>query len=218
MLSWCNYKIDIIEVDVRDIETFTRIEPDVAELCSWGGAKVLKKTFGERNLQVVVKSCRCRKIRSISEVIERNSCLDLQPNVYLEGWEEHRVIGFRDSDYKKLFQDLAELGPVEVLEKATIKEPSIKESYLIPLKSVLSELTDKQANSLLTALDYGYYYMPKKMTAEEIATKTKIPRTTYEEHLRKAESKIMRALAPYVRMYASREPEKLEPLPQVSNK
>jgi hypothetical protein len=43
----------------------------------------------------------------------------------------------------------------------------------------------------------------EKFLIIKIAEKHKVPRTTYEEHLRKAESKILRAIAPYVRMYAS---------------
>ena len=62
----------------------------------------------------------------------------------------------------------------------------------------------------MIALDLGYYSLPKKMTAEEIAVKNKVPRTTFEEHLRKAESKIMRAMTPYVRMYTTHSPGTLE--------
>jgi predicted DNA binding protein len=64
-------------------------------------------------------------------------------------------------------------------------------------------LTEKQVDALMAALDNGYYEVPKKKTAEEIARKYGVPRTTYEEHVRKAESKIFRAIAPYIGMYAS---------------
>jgi predicted DNA-binding protein (UPF0251 family) len=53
------------------------------------------------------------------------------------------------------------------------------------------------------------------MTAEEIATKNGVPRTTFEEHLRKAESKVLRAIAPYVRMYASKAQSTVEEPPQI---
>jgi hypothetical protein len=68
----------------------------------------------------------------------------------------------------------------------------------------------------LAALEYGYYQVPKKATAEEIATEHKVPRTTFEEHLRKAESKILRAMAPCVRMYASRPQQTVEHAPQIA--
>jgi len=209
MVGWCNGKTDVIEVDCPDIETYTRIESDLQELISWGGGgfRLIKKTFGEKNVQVVVKNCACGKIPvSISDVVQRNSCLSIPPDVYFGGWEEHRVIGFRDTDYKKLFRELERLGPVEITQKKNIPEKTIRDAFIIPLSTVLSQLTGKQAEALMIALDLGYYNLPKKMTAEEFAVKNKVPRTTFEEHLRKAESKIMRAMAPYVRMYTAHSP------------
>jgi hypothetical protein len=87
---------------------------------------------------------------------------------------------------------------------------------VISLSSVFSELTQKQVNALLSALDYGYYQVPKRLTAEEIARKQRVPRTTYEEHVRKAESKILRAMAPYMRIYASSGPGPLRGAPEIT--
>ena len=64
MIEWCNNKIHVMEVDCPDIETFTRIEPDLSELLLWKGGKVLKKNFLSGNLQLIVKTCRCCKIKS----------------------------------------------------------------------------------------------------------------------------------------------------------
>jgi predicted DNA binding protein len=217
VVGWCNDRTDVLEVECLDIETYTRIERDLAELCSWGGSKILKKTFGDKNLQVVMKTCRCNKIpTNISNIIEKNSCLTMPPTIYYGGWEQHRVMGFRESDYKKLFQDLTEVGPVQILQKKLIPEKSIRDAFVVSLSSIFFELTDKQISSLLAALDYGYYQIPKKVTAEDIALKNDVPRTTYEEHLRKAESKILQSIAPYVRMYATKSPRLLERTPQIT--
>lgn len=219
LVEWCNNRIHVMEVDCPDIETFTRIESDLEELLLWKGGKVFKKNFLDRNLQLIVKSCRCSKISpNISDVIERNSCLEIPPETFYDGWEEYRVIGFRENDYKKLFQELSELGPVEVRQKKLLPEKSLRDSFVISMPSVFSELTGKQINSLIVALEYGYYQIPKKMTAEEIALKHHVPRTTFEEHLRKAEGKVLRAIAPYVRMYASGVPGHLERAPQIAAK
>ncbi len=204
-----------MEVDCPDIETFTRIEPDLNELLLWKGGKVLKKNFLEGNLQLIVETCRCSKISpNVSDIIEGNSCLQIPPEIYFGGWEEYRVIGFRENDYKNMFQELGKLGPVEVIQKKAVAEKSLRDSFVISISSVFSELTDKQVGTLLSALEYGYYQIPKKMTAEEIAGKHKVPRTTFEEHLRKAESKVLRAMAPYVRMYATR-PQRLIEEPKI---
>lgn len=216
VVEWCNNQIHVMEVDCPDIETFSKIEPDLKELMVWKGGKVLKKNFLEGNLQLIVRTCRCSKIsQNISELIQRNSCLEMPPDTYYGGWEEYRVIGFRDSDYKRLFEELSQLGPLQILRKKVIPEKSIRDAFVISISSVFSELTGKQVNSLLAALEYGYYQVPKKTTAEEIASKHKVPRTTFEEHLRKAESKILRAMAPYVKMYASGPQRAVERAPEI---
>lgn len=219
MVEWCNNQIHVMEVDCPDIETFTRIEPDLKELLFWKGGKVLKKNFLEGNLQLIVKTCRCSKISpNVSDIIEKNSGLQMQPEVYYGGWEEYRVVGFRDNDYRKMFEELSQLGPLEIMQKKVIQEKSMRDAFVLSVSSVFSELTEKQTNSLLAAIEYGYYQVPKKMTAEEIAGKHKVPRTTFEEHLRKAESKILRAMAPYVRMYASSTQRAVEQAPEIRAK
>ena len=186
-------------------------------LIQWKGGKVLKKNFLERNLQVIVKTCRDSKIRpSVSGVVQKNSFLEISPIVYHDGWEERRVIGFREADYKRLFRGLINLGAVEILQKKVVAEGSIRDTFVISLNSVFSELTDKQLEALQVALEYGYYQVPKKATAEEIARKHRVPRTTYEEHVRKAESKIFRAMAPYIRMYTSKTLGPLQRAPEIA--
>ena len=204
VVEWCNNRIHVMEVDCPNIETFTRIEPDLKELLLWKGGRVLKKNFLEGNLQLIVKTCRCSKISpNVSELIEKNSCIELHPQTYYGGWEEYRIIGFRENDYKRLFGDLSQLGPLQIVRKKVVPEKSIRDTFAISVNSVFADLTGKQVNSLLAALEFGYYQVPKKTTAEEIANRHRVPRTTFEEHLRKAESKILRAMAPYIRMYAS---------------
>jgi predicted DNA binding protein len=215
MTEWCNNRIHVMEVDVPDIETFTRIDPDLKELLLWKGGRVLKKNFLAGNLQLIVKSCRCSKIRpSVAEIVERNSCLSIPPEVYYGGWEEYRVLGFRENDYKKLFQELEQIGQVRIMQKRITSEKNIRDTFMVSLNRVFSQLTEKQVNSLIAALESGYYQIPKKVTTTQIADRNRVPRTTYEEHLRKAESKVLQAIAPYVRLYTSGLTP-LEPAPEI---
>jgi len=219
VVQWCNNRIHVMEIDCPDIETFTRIEKDLSDLLLWKGGKVLKKSFLDRNLQVILQTCRCSKISpNVSDVVEGNSCLCLSPEVFYGGWEEYKVIGFRENDYKKMFHELGELGPVEILEKRVLPEKSLRDTFAISMSSVFSELTNKQVDSLVAALEHGYYQIPKKATAEEIALKHHTPRTTFEEHLRKAESKILRSIAPYVRLYAASDYHPGESVPEIAAK
>lgn len=216
--EWCNLRTDVLEIDCQDAETFARIEPDLQNLLRWKGARILKKTFVERNIQVVTTTCRDMKISTtISGVILRNSCLAIPPVIYHNGWEAHRVIGFRETDFKRLFKALSKLGSSEILVKKLVEEKSIKDTFVISLTSVFSGVTDKQIQAIAVALDSGYYTVPRHVTTDEIARKLGSPRTTYEEHLRKAECKVLNALAPFIRMRSHRRPEQGQAAIQIAS-
>jgi len=205
MVQWCNRRIDVLEIECRDIETFSRIAPDLQNLLLWNGGKVLGKSFGEKNIQVITKTCRDTRISpSISGAVEKNSCLEIQPVTYGDGWETHRIMGFTERDYRKLFKDLKSLGPVEVLDKSVYPEKSMIDTFAVSLSSVFRTLTVKQTEAIASALELGYYQVPKKVSTEKLAEKNGVPRTTFEEHLRKAESKVLRTLAPFIILYAQR--------------
>lgn len=69
----------------------------------------------------------------------------------------------------------------------------------------LPKLTEKQARALLAAHDAGYYEFPRKATTEEVSLSLGIARSTFEQHLNRAEHHVVRALLPIVRMRAGRE-------------
>jgi O-6-methylguanine DNA methyltransferase len=59
-------------------------------------------------------------------------------------------------------------------------------------------LTGRQAEVLLEAVRAGYYEVPRRSTVEDIARRLSLGRSTTEEHLRIAESTVVRSAAPTV--------------------
>lgn len=55
-----------------------------------------------------------------------------------------------------------------------------------------AELTSRQIMTLKTAIERGYYEIPRKITLMELASEMKISQATTAEHLRKAESYVMK--------------------------
>jgi hypothetical protein len=58
-------------------------------------------------------------------------------------------------------------------------------------ESLLSKLSIKQRQALLTAFALGYYEVPRKISSEELSSHLNADKSTVVEHLRKAEKKLI---------------------------
>ena len=126
----------------------------------------------------------------------------IPPLVLAGGWEYHRLVGYDDNDLRGLLRGLDKIGATEVLHKKSVSEGVTDDTFLLSLSSLFGQLTEKQMKALLSAIEGGYYEIPKRTTADDLARKQGQPRSTLEEHIRKAESKVVLAMAPYMMMYA----------------
>ncbi len=61
----------------------------------------------------------------------------------------------------------------------------------INFTKLLPEITNNQKKAMELAINKGYYKYPKKIKMEELAKEMKISYSTYQAHLKKAESKIL---------------------------
>ena len=204
---WCNHSADILEIEADGFATFEGLQREFTTISKTGYGKIISKSFHQGKFQLIAKTCMCAqgykgKGQGTDPIIARHNFMEIPPTVLTGGWEYYRLIGFDDSNVKGLLRDLDKIGKIEVLHKKQVEQGVTDDAFLMSLSSLFGQLTGKQAKALLSALEEGYFEIPKRTTAEEIARKNKQPRSTYEEHIRKAESKIMFAIAPYMMMYA----------------
>lgn len=61
-------------------------------------------------------------------------------------------------------------------------------------KSLLGSLTERQLEVFRTAVDSGYYDMPRRATHKDLAGELDCAPSTVDEHLRKAESRVVSGL------------------------
>src|SRR5712692_9274151 len=200
---WCNGPADILEVEADSLESFDGIQKDLSTMSRDQGSKILSKTIHGGKLQLVAKTCSCSLIpTSTSPVFEKYNFMEVPPDVMTGGWEHYRLIGFDEHDLVGMLRRLDQIGKAEVLYKKAIPEGVTDDSFLISLSSLFGQLTEKQLKALVAAVEGGYYEIPKRVTTEELAKQHRQPRTTFEEHIRKAESKVVHAMAPFMMMYA----------------
>ncbi len=198
---WCNWSKDVLEISHgQDPNTSKEIRKMFRTL----GSKVIRKSLGapSSSLQIVLQHCTCDRLPPPTlPTIEKHNCLNLQPMVYTGGWEWYHVTAFSEADVKKLFKELERKNcKVEITSRKAISEESVHSSLLISAGSLLNDLTEKQARALVAAIDNGYYNLPRGASAMEIARRMGVPRTSFVDHLRKAQNKLIRTVGPYVRL------------------
>ncbi|MEA1994499.1 MAG: helix-turn-helix domain-containing protein [Euryarchaeota archaeon] len=88
-----------------------------------------------------------------------------------------------DNEQIKKMLDLIE--PLDIIESVSFQQPTISDYNL------LSTLTPRQREVLITAKKQGYYEIPRKVNADDISEELGISKATMLEHLRKAENRII---------------------------
>ena len=197
---WCNWSRDVLEITHGGPKS-THEQLAIRQMLKNIGSKVIRTSRAASNLQVVLQHCACDKLPPPTlPTIEKRNCLNLQPMIYTGGYEWYRVMAFSERDMKQLFRDLERHCTVEVTSRRSVSEESIHTDSLVSTASLLGGLTRKQANALLVALDNGYFNLPRSATAVELAQRLGVPRTSFVDHLRKAQNKIIRGVGPYLRL------------------
>ena len=203
MFVWCNRENEVIEMIVEKRKEYSAVMEEISKI---GG--IIEESSDRHKVHLVTKKCFCTMENSVSKNIDAFNLLHVLPVIYEQGWEYYRVIAFRHEDLKGLLQRLEERGwVVKVLRKVPF-DGFIASSLTLMADALFSDLTEKQIDALLTAYSHGYYRLPRKADVKRIASKKRVPRTTFQEHLKKAENKLIASLVPYIQLFKQASAEK----------
>jgi len=190
------YLSDCQVLEITSSETPT--DDLLAEIDSLG--TILHRSVDDSGLHVVTQACLCSLEESIIDRFEEYNCLYQPPTIHRQGWEHYSVIAFDEGDVRALVRDLESDRDIDVLSKTAIEEQQIPHSMLAPVDQLFENLTDRQLAALRLALESGYYEQPRKTSLRELAERTSVARSTYEEHLRKAENKLLTNAGEFLRL------------------
>ncbi|MHA2139728.1 MAG: helix-turn-helix domain-containing protein [Candidatus Hodarchaeales archaeon] len=189
---WCNAHNDIIELKGGKIDLEAAIT-DVEETLG----SVITIFPDQGHVQLVVDLCYYDVLR-LDKIFNRYNCLELPPVKYFAGREISNLI-VTPEDAGLILEDIRKEDPsakVNVLKLAPLKSATEPYPFYLPLDNLKNDLTSKQQEVLKLAYTKGYYELPRSVFLENLAKEMNIHRRTYEEHLRKAEKKIMSYLVP----------------------
>jgi len=192
---WCNFVQDVYEMESDSPEEF---RDAVAEFR--GIYNVLDETEISTNIRLITQNCVCSKETTVHDNIQELEILNLMPIFYARGYEYYRLIAFRHEALSELFDRLTEQGfQIEVQEKAPFN--GMVSDSLITMNSLVGDLTDKQVDAIVAAYNNGYYQTPRRVNVQTIADRVRVPRTTLQEHLNKAENKLISSIIPQIQLY-----------------
>ena len=195
---WCNRENDVIEVIVKNPEDYPLV---LEEIHACGILGLLEEASDNRSLYLSLRKCHCMKEDTIVSHIGTLDILNIFPNLIENGWVYHRLIVFRHEDLEELLRRLEKWGWVYKILRKVPFNGFIASSLTLTADALFSDLTERQIDAMLTAYRHGYYNLPRDADVQTIAAKEKMPRTTFQEHLKKGENKIVAALVPYIQLY-----------------
>ena len=189
---WCDDHCDLLYVT----------EDATDEVLAHVREKVGVQDLLRRPDELVIITAECLKQHEedlIETYLARHDCLLLPPLRYANGAKSCRVLALDPATLTGCYRDLIDDGFSVTVERKREIETVTHDAPLLTLDGVLPDLSPRQRETFATAYDDGYYEIPRKTTTEAIAEAAGIERRTAEEHLRRAENKLVAALVEYVR-------------------
>ncbi|MFX0051201.1 MAG: helix-turn-helix domain-containing protein [Candidatus Hermodarchaeota archaeon] len=190
---WCNNsEHDILELRGESTALKTAISKIEHELGT------VMSVFPERgHVQLVIKRCECDKLL-LNSVFKRHDCVELPPVNFFGGREFQNLL-VTSEGVGLILEDIRKEDPVarvSVLKLSPLKNMYNPYPLFLPLSELKESFSKKQLQALKNAYREGYYELPRAVLVENLAKEMNIHRRTFEEHLRKAEKKIMSFLIP----------------------
>ena len=195
MASWCNQAYDVLQVTV----------PDPSDLPSVLAA--LERSLGSREVTregasalTITRACRWDQFPSVTAVADRCDVWLIPPITYLGGWETHQLLAPNPERFAAFAKGVQALGEIEILSTRTKERfDVVRDLGVLPVR-VLDGLTERQVHILASACENGLLDVPSRGRIGDAARREGISRSTYSEHLRKAQSRVARNVYPLLKL------------------
>lgn len=193
---WCNDHCDLLRVRgdvdgeiVERIEDLTGVNDSMVD----GGEEI-----------IITENClEGHEVMMVDTYLSRHDCLMLPPIIYERGYKTFRVLALEPGKLTEFYRDLVDQTSVVVESKREVTGLA-HSAPMLSVDQTLPSLSSRQREVLLLAHEFGYYEIPRRTTTDEIAQAVGIERRTAEQHLRRAENKIVESIVAMVSSHTAR--------------
>ncbi|MGI0131920.1 MAG: helix-turn-helix domain-containing protein [Thermoplasmata archaeon] len=186
LLLWCDNRRDVFLIAASDAPELRRI------------LAALKDAFHARPLVVdgsdgivEVPDFEWAHPPSITGLARSTGVWALHPVVYFEGTETYRFVAPSRTRLHQLIDRARRLGDVEILSVtdrqglSSIRDPPVASVHFF------EGLTPRQIRSLVAAYEGGLLDVPTRARWADVARREGLSRSTFGEHLRKAQHRLL---------------------------
>lgn len=196
---WCNFRTHIFEISAPSDDIIAMVQKEM----NLSGAN--QNVVGEGNhVRMVLQDCDCTP--GVMSVIEQEGLWSEEPVIYREGWENYRVIGHDRTAFERLVKRIEkDGGTVQLVSLKPLRLRGVADDMILTTSTLFAGLTDRQVGVLASAVAAGYFRESAETGLDELAKRAGLSRSTYAEHLRKAQNKMFENLCPLIQMAADTE-------------
>ena len=187
---WCNDHCDLVRAVGTDADA---VLDDVAATVGIAD----RISAGDERVAITDACLASQRPDNVERYVGRHGCLVLPPLRYSDGDRLCRVLALQADALRDVYRDLVADHQVTVESKRGVDSVTGDRPLLDP-GGVVPDLTARQREVLTLALEDGYYEIPRETSTAEIAATVGIERRTAEDHLRRAERKLLEAVSRYL--------------------
>ena len=145
------------------------------------------------------------RFQSLLPLADETDCMLVPPMTFHDGWETHRLVTRSQENVRRFVNEVAKNGEIEVLSLKSLDHKHLMNEVGVVPGILLESLTDKQAYVLTAAYESGLFDVPAGVRMDKVAERVGLSRSTFGEHLRKAEYEVLKNLYPFLKLRCCRE-------------
>lgn len=195
MALWTNTQSDVFHVTAASPTELQQL------------LRTMQETLGTREIVldglsalVVTHQARWNSPPSIPNLADRRGLWVMPPTLYFGGSETYRVISPTSAALRRFIADVKKVGEVQLLSHRARDQLDVVRSLgTIPVH-LFEGLTDRQVHVMVRALEGGLFELPTTMKMDRVAAREGLSRSTFGEHLRKAEAQLLRNSYPFLKL------------------